>query len=241
MLKIAVCDDDPVHLERAEALVNRSLEQENIRYSVQPFSSASLLLSEIEKNGYCADIAVLDIEMKGEDGITLAKKLNQILPLCRIIFLTGYLDYAMDVYAAEHVWFVVKSTAEKYFPGAMKKALQSLNGQENSQSVIVIRQKGSSIAVPLEEILYISKVLRKSCVFTVNGEYYDTRRPALLIPEHLLSRFIRCHQGYWVNVRMIRELDHDEFVLTDGSRIPLSRGFKEEARKSFFDSLNAGK
>ena len=238
MLKIAVCDDDPVHLERAVSLVNGSLEQENIKYSVQPFPSASVLLSEVEKNGYSPDIAVLDIEMEGEDGITLAKKLNQILPLCRIIFLTGYLDYAMDVYSAEHIWFVVKSTADRYFKEAMNKALQTLNSQNSVQSVIVVRQKGSSIAVPLERIRYISKVGRKSCVFTADGEYSDTRRPAFLIPEHLQSHFIRCHQGYWVNIRMIRELDHDEFVLTDGSRIPLSRGFREEARKRFFESLH---
>ena len=46
--------------------------------------------------------------MDGMNGIELANELNSTLPECRIIYLTGYLDYAPDVYTTEHVWFVLK-------------------------------------------------------------------------------------------------------------------------------------
>ncbi|MCR5794153.1 MAG: LytTR family DNA-binding domain-containing protein [Solobacterium sp.] len=234
MLNIAVCDDNPIHLKKAGQLVKNCLDEKKVQFSVQPFTSAELLFSESTINMYMPDIAVLDIEMDGEDGISLAKKLNRTIPQCRIIFLTSYLDYAQDAYEAEHIWFVVKKDADRYFPAAMAKALRSMENDTDIPGIIV-RDKGISVFVPADQILYISKVGRKAQIVCPGKEYYDSRKPAELISGNLNKRFIRCHQGYWVNVSRIKELDHDTFILENNVRIPISRTYKEEARKTFFD------
>ncbi|MDO4192199.1 MAG: LytTR family DNA-binding domain-containing protein [Erysipelotrichaceae bacterium] len=238
-LNIAICDDNSTHLKLAENLVTSCLDQDHKNDLIQLFSSAEELLSEINKDYYAPDIAVLDIELGGEDGISLAKRMNQLVPMCRIIFLTGYIDYAPDAYEAEHIWFVVKKTADRYFPLAMKKALQSLDSSQAAVPGIIIREKGKSIVLPVNQILCISKVSRKSQILCKDREYYDTRRPALLIPKELEKQFIHCHQGYWVNISMIRELDHDILVLEDGTRIPISRTHKDEVRERFFDHFRS--
>ena len=38
-------------------------------------------------------------------------------------------------------------------------------------------------------------------------------------------------------ISKIRELDGHEFVLTDGTRIPISRGFRDKAREAFFETF----
>ena len=233
MLRIAVCDDNPIHLKKAEQLVSTCMDDQDEKYTVQLFSNAELLLSESETGQYMPDIAVLDIEMDGENGISLAKKLNRSVPQCRIIFLTSYLDYAQDAYEAEHIWFVVKKDADRYFPSAMHKALGSLENDTGAAGII-IKNKGTSVFVPLDQILYISKVGRKAQICCTDREYYDPRRPALLIPDSLSDYFIRCHQGYWVSRQKIRELDRDTFILANDVRIPISRTYREEARKAFF-------
>ena len=241
MLNTAVCDDDSIHLKLAEQLVRDYLSSEGIRHVIQPFANAGDLLGEIRENEYSPDIAVLDIEMDGEDGISLARKINTLLPLCRIIFLTSYSDYAQDVYEAEHIWFVLKKDASVYFPQAMKKALRSMKEQKTVSPGIIVMEKGVSSFVPLDEVLYISKVGRKAMIRCTDRDLSDTRRPGLLIPEHMERYFIRCHQGYWHNARTIRELDHDEFILANGEHIPVSRTFRDEARKQFFALLHQTK
>ncbi len=234
MFKIAVCDDDSIHLKLAGRLVSDYLSAAGIRGAVQSFQSAEELLSEIMKNQYAPDAAVLDIEMDGEDGISLARKINGLLPPCRIIFLTSYSDYAQDVYEAEHIWFVLKKDAARYFPAAMAKAIRSLAEQQTAVPGILTTEKGVTSFIPLDEILYISRVGRKAMVRCAGGDHYDPRSPAALIPEHLKDHFIHCHQGYWVSIRKVRELDHEEFVLVSGERIPISRTFRETARRQFF-------
>ena len=42
------------------------------------------------------DLAFLDINMRFINGITMAKKLQELYPKCNIIFCTGYTEYALD-------------------------------------------------------------------------------------------------------------------------------------------------
>ena len=114
MINVAVCDDEPIHRRDAEKRVERILHAEGIAFRLLMFSSAEELLARTEVGEWQPEIAVLDIEMDGEDGISLARKLNEKIPACRIIFFTGYVDHAPEVYVAEHIWFVVKSRADEF-------------------------------------------------------------------------------------------------------------------------------
>ena len=147
------------------------------------------------------------------------------------------MNYAPDVYEAEHIWFVVKNRAEEHFGPAMRKALASLGEASPAQPGILVREKGAVTFVPLTDILYLGKVGRKTVVRCQGREYSDTRRPALLIPASLKDVLVQCHQGYWVNLRQVREIDHGEFVLKDGTRLPISRSFRDDVRKRFFETI----
>ncbi len=235
MINVAVCDDETLHREDACRRIERLLKGNGTPFRLFPFASAEELLKRIDTEDCLPDLAVLDIEMDGEDGITLAVKLNEKTPACRIIFFTGYVDHAPEAYVAEHVWFVVKSRADEFFEPALRKALASFEEKETAILGLVVQEKGKRILVPIDEILYVGKVGRKAQVRCIDRSYSDTRRPALLIPETLEDHFLRCHQGYWVNFRMIEELDREEFVLRGGIRVPISRTFRQYARETFFE------
>ena len=235
MLTVAICDDNAIHLKKAEEITDHALTAAQQLFRMYQFASAEDLLAWISSEEILPDLAVLDIEMGGEDGISLAKKLNLLAPGCRIIFLTSYVDYAPDAYEADHIWFVVKGRVQEHFDAAIRKALDSLKENETAIPGILVRENGRTVFLSLEEILYISKAGRKAQVKCLTGEHLDRKNPASLIPAGLQTHFIRCHQGYWVNISQISELDHEEFVLKDGSRIPISRTFREEAKRRFFE------
>lgn len=235
MLTVVLCDDIELHLKQAEKQVSDILNRQDIPYELHLFHDAESLLTQIEFQEILPDIAILDIEMDGEDGISLAKKLNSIDEKCCVIFLTGYLKYAPDAYATEHIWFVFKNRSEEHLEPAVLKALDVYRHNQTASPGIVVRDNRNSKMIPVEEILYISKVGRKAQVRCVDGEYFDTRSPAALIPAEMSEYFLRCHQSYWVNFKMIRELDKEELVLKGGIRIPVSRSRREEVRKKFFE------
>jgi len=71
------------------------------------------------------DVALLDIEMPGRDGIATAAELRSTLPDCRVVMLTtfgrpGYLRQAMEVGA---VAFLVKDSPARDLAAAIRRVL----------------------------------------------------------------------------------------------------------------------
>ena len=65
------------------------------------------------------DLAFLDINMRFIDGITMAKKLQEMYPECNIIFCTGYTEYALDALGVYCSGYLLKPITQQ----AMHEAL----------------------------------------------------------------------------------------------------------------------
>ena len=229
MLKLFLCDDDPLHLQHEAAYIGSlSLGAE---YELETFAEPSRVLARI-REGDCPDIAVLDIEMPKVDGISLAEKLNQLCPRCKIIFLTGYTDYTYDAYYADHIWYVLKTDMEKYLPAALKKAIAGANGAP-AEPYLLLQQQRTQRRVPVKNVLYLERVTYRTRVKTLDGELYVRAVPVELIRHLPADSFVRCHQSFWVNAEKISALVGKSFLLADGSKVPISRTYRQSAIEEF--------
>lgn len=68
------------------------------------------------------DLAFLDINMPGMDGLTLAKHLKKLIPGISIVFCTGYSEYADEAARIGDGYITKPVTEEK-----IKKALEQIN------------------------------------------------------------------------------------------------------------------
>lgn len=229
---IMICDDNKLHAHFAEEMIRNAFPDES--FEIRLVTDGASLLNGIGEKDMRPDLAVLDVELSEENGIALAAKLNESVPGCRIIFLTGYPEYASDAYMTKHVWFVLKEKADVFLIPAVKRALFEKDADPCLEP-IVIKSEGKSFPILADDILYIDRYGRKARIFSKQGRFVTGKSPQKLIPDSLKDRFIRCHQGYWVNLSHIDALEHNEFVLDSGERIPISRTKKEEARSRFFD------
>ena len=59
------------------------------------------------------DIAFLDIEMYGLNGIELAKRFKEAAPSVKIIFSTGFPDYALDAFSVHASGYLLKPPPSK--------------------------------------------------------------------------------------------------------------------------------
>lgn len=232
MLQVAVCDDEVWCLDRTVQILRGALGE--IPYNIQTFQSADAVLIALEEKCYHPDIAVLDIRMADVDGIALAKEVNRLAPACRVIFLSSYAGYLMDAYEAEHIYYVLKSDEAARLPVALRKALGALSAEKT----LTLRRGGSYQRVGLDTVLCLERSLHKTIVHTTDGTLETTQSPqALLESGHAEADFIRCHQSFWVNCRAIVGMEHETFCLSDGTRVPISRSRRNDARAAFFRLL----
>ncbi len=232
MLQVAVCDDEVWCLDRTVQILRGALGE--IPYNIQTFQSADAVLIALEEKCYHPDIAVLDIRMADVDGIALAKQINRSAPACRVIFLSSYSGYLMDAYETEHDYYVLKSDEAARLPVALHKALGALS----TEKTLTLRRGGSYQRVGLDTVLCLERSLHKTIVHTTDGTLETTQSPqALLESGHAEADFIRCHQSFWVNCRAIVGMEHETFCLSDGTRVPISRSYRKNAREAFFRLL----
>ena len=89
MIAITVDDERPM-LKALTDIVKASPDIEE----VYDFSVCSAALEWISQNN--ADVAFLDINMRGMGGLALAEKIVEYRPDCKIVFCTGYEEYALN-------------------------------------------------------------------------------------------------------------------------------------------------
>ncbi len=231
MIHIAVCDDNELHLQHAARQIEAVFPPSEAVISL--FTSGSSLLRELREAGELPDAAVLDIRMDDVDGISLAKELNRLAPDCGIIFLTAYSSYAPEAYLTKHVWFISKERADEFLLPALKRAL---SGKENAEEepLFTLRSQGKLMLIPLRDVLYIDRIGRKTRIVCRDTQVLVSQSPAAIISASLAPYMLRCHQGYWVNFHHVVSIDHTDFILDDGTRIPSSRTYRSSAREAFF-------
>ena len=232
MLRIAVCDDDSLQLNTTSQTVGQILSSHSPE--IDRFPDGEALLTALEKGGYRPDIAILDIQMPGVGGIAAGRRLNELVPSCRIIFLTSFLGYATDVYEVRHSYFVLKPELEKRMAPALERALEDLG--RNAR--LAFRSDGVMVTVAASEVLYLERNLRKTRVVCAREDFFTSSRAEEILAEEPWDGFVQCHQSYWVNLHHVTAMNTDGFTLTDGSEVPISRSRRQAAREAFFSSIH---
>lgn len=233
MFRLAICDDDTLHMQNTLRCARETPEAADC--DIRTFSAPGELMDAVTGGGYRPHIALLDICMPDSSGIELAQRLHEKLPRCQVIFVSSFLDYATSVYDVEHVYFILKSQMAQRLGPALRRAMDALGAV---RADLLLERDGASYRVPVSEVLYAERVLRKTRVVTTQGDFMTQRTPAQLLEE---SRgFIRCHQSYWVNLSRVRCIRDGAFVMESGGCIPISRTYQHPAREAFFRSLVDG-
>ena len=106
MIAIAV-DDEALMLGALAAAVKAS---PDIR-EVNKFSDCENALDFVNNNP--VDIAFLDINMRGMGGLALAEKITSVCPACKIVFCTGYEEYAIPAFKLHASGYLMKPVSAK--------------------------------------------------------------------------------------------------------------------------------
>ncbi len=112
MLRIAICDDERLHLYAMQRLIEEHLYSIEQEFTLSAFNSTSDFLYTFEPGKY--NIVILDIVMPEQTGLELSQKIYDQDKDCVIAFLTSSPDYAIMGYGVNAVSYMLKPpTKEK--------------------------------------------------------------------------------------------------------------------------------
>lgn len=215
MIRIAVCEDEQILLERLTGHIKNILNKHSVIFSIEAYTNGNVLLSR-----GTFDIVFLDIAMKPLNGLTLAKKLRARGDESKLIFITAHQQYAIDAYDVQAFHYLVKPVDMNKLEAVLLQLCSSL--KDEYKHAIAIRQGTSVIRVPFEQILYLEVINRKIYLHKKEESFpfygkLDELEPAL--PD----TFFRCHRSYIVNFDHVQHYKKEEIWLDNEHAVPLSR------------------
>ncbi len=232
MIKIAICEDDGNVRKQLHKMLTDGYGD---RVILTEYSEATDLLDEWEQKGMPQqEIILMDIQFSDEDGISVARRLQERFRQTVIIFMTGHLEYAGRIFEAEPSYFLVKPIDRDQLKTAVDRAVTSLRQQSET---IAFPVKNGVLRLYPEEITYVESKLRQA---ELHGGSKTWTVPMKLddIENLLPGQFLRVHQSYLVNMEYIRQLAGKEILLYDDIRIPVSRSHVQNVREGFMRYLS---
>ena len=127
MIAIAV-DDEVLMLGALVAAVEASPDIA----SVTKFSDCESALEYAQNNPI--DIAFLDINMRGMGGLALAERIVAARPGCKIVFCTGYEEYAISAFKLHASGYLMKPISAEYVQGEIDN-IKGMRAQEKLLTV----------------------------------------------------------------------------------------------------------
>ena len=112
-MNIIAVDDEHFALAKMEAAIKETLPG----CALFCFDTPSGAIAHAQ--GHPVDVAFLDIEMGGMNGLQLAKRLKDICSKTNIVFITGYSQYAVDAFAIHACGYLLKPVSSEAVLEAM--------------------------------------------------------------------------------------------------------------------------
>lgn len=153
MIRLLIADDQALVRGALAAL----LEMEDDLEVVAEVSRGDEVLDAALKHQ--PDVALLDVEMPGIDGLAAARLLKQSLPACRVLMVTtfgrpGYLRQAM---AAGASGFVVKDTPARALADAVRRVHQGLRVVDPTLAAESLTQGDSPLTERESDVLQAAR------------------------------------------------------------------------------------
>ena len=226
-MRICFCDDEASTRSQFERMAAAWAEQRGEAAELQLYNSAEQLLFEVgqpEAQELVFDLILLDIQMGGMDGITLARQLRAQDKRVTLAFLTAAREYVFEGYDVGAFHYLLKPVDEQKFMEVMDKAISQIKKEKNTQPLI-IRMDGNYIKIPVNNIIYAENEARKIVLHTKNmkEETYSFYEKMEVLEQKLGDHFFRSHRGFLVNLQEVVRYDNANIELKNGDRVFLAK------------------
>ncbi|NJO12833.1 MAG: response regulator transcription factor [Gammaproteobacteria bacterium] len=207
------------------------------------------------------DIVFLDVQMPGESGLDLLRRLGPDAPF--VVFVTAHAQFAVTAFELHATDYLVKPLQRARFTECVNRvkrlvaqermsdlAARMIGADSASQSNaaaprpeyaqrLTFRVRRRVVALDVRDVTWVEGANQYCKVHSAQGEYLLSRSLAALVAELDPSRFFRIHRSAIINAAHLREVRSDGtgryfVLLRSGEELPLGR-----ARRGVLESLLA--
>lgn len=215
-MNIAICDDETEYANDIRVHLNQYSSEHGLTFDIYDFNSGE----EILASNTVFDIAFLDIEMDGINGIEVGRELQKANPDLVLIYVTAYNHYLDDALDLGITRFFDKPIDSQRFYEGMDKAISKIDNTElrfylkdSNKGVVTVRSK---------DIIFVEIIGRKTKIHTKSHEYLSKDGIKVWKARLNKSYFEIPHNSYIINTNFITYYCKDYIMLDYKYNIPIA-------------------
>lgn len=226
MITIAIVEDKPEYQNQLKQYIEDYFDAKKEQtYELSIYSNGLDFLDDFE-NGKIFNIVFLDIELPGENGINVAKKIRTKDNDLIIIFTTIMTQYAVKGYEVDALDYMVKPIQYLNFSLKLDKALKLIKKKEKT---FLFEDEDEQVMVKIKSSqIYFIEIYNHTCVFhSTNGNFKKYISISNLEEELKNDGFLRCNNSYIINPIFVTKITKDSIFIND-TELLISRRRKKE-------------
>ncbi len=213
-MRIAICDDDIAEQEQIE----KALQGWDPTRTAEKFLNGAALL-DAAKRLPRFDIVFLDIYLPGENGIDIAKALQNASPETGIAFVTTSTEFAVDAFSLHALHYLVKPVSTD----GIIETFRRLNELRSKRR----RQLSFTVGHDRHTVFMDQICLLENDNHAVNVSLSDGRRLKVWtsfaeLEQKLDGSFLKINRGIVVNMEYIVRMGTDTCTMRDGVKLPIA-------------------
>jgi len=212
MIKVCIIEDEP----EIRKLLRKIIERQEGFQVVSESGDFVTAISEFSK--YQPDVAFVDIDLGGDNGLECAHVMTELNPKLKVIFATAHSEYmanAFEIYAFDYLVkpFDVARVAKTL---ARIKETNDVDMTENVDEVtkselysdkLMLKGKDQVSFIDTKEIIFVERMENATRIVTKDDEFKTTVSLSGIEEKLNPSEFMRCHKSYIINLSMISRLE----------------------------------
>ncbi len=225
-MRIAICDDDTNCIVDIQNHVNFFSKDTGIDLLQSTFTSSEDLIAC--KQSF--DIAILDVEMNGTNGIKLGEHLRTRNPHIILIYITAHKKYLDDALNLNAVRFFEKPINSQRFYRGLKDSIERI---DNSNINFYLKDGKTTERIQANDIIYVEIENRKTKVITLNKTYHSNEHISFWDEKLSASVFVSPHKSYIINLNFVTSYNRDCVILDENYNIPIARSKQSDFHRQF--------
>lgn len=233
-LYIAICDDDIDDCRLIMEMTEEILSHENITCQISTYSDAATLLRAIQC-GKQFQILLLDVMMKGLNGMDLATALRRQENQASIVFISSNRDLALRGYEVAASRYLAKPVVRE----RLQEALMFCYQQNCVKKEILLPTVNGQRRISLANILYAETWERGARIHTAEEKLITKQHMSELLELLPKRQFMLCHRAYIINLAHVKTIRSNELELKNGELLPVSKYRFDDLRRRLISYLES--
>lgn len=232
-MHILICDDDASFGERIAAYVKDYFEARGLPVQTAVCTGGEQVLQMPELGRY--QLAFLDVDMPGLNGIALGRELKQRSPEVRLIYVSAYLEFAPEGYTVNAYRYLLKRDIVRTLPGCLSELLSDMTDQNRT---LTVHHNRTASEIPLDQIYYLESDLRQINIYgDIPREPVCTFYGKLteLPPMLKENGFLQVGRSDVVNMKYVRCIRNYKVELKNGVELSVSRSNYAAIRSAYLE------